>query len=134
MILSAFDSESAWLLVVKSFQRQSLPPICTHNVINDAIDPILCALRKCELFNKRSDRVKVSIVNHLTRLGFKFEFIYCIGNLPSGVPQKHQSPSTNGLRGVCQRLSHRCFPLVLRTMGLHSRYKIYSLEPYLISS
>jgi glycogen(starch) synthase len=36
-----------------------LPPICTHNVINDAVDPILNALRKCQLFNNRYDRVKV---------------------------------------------------------------------------
>jgi len=42
-----------------SSMRQSLPPICTHNVIDDGVDPILMALRRCELFNKRSDRVKV---------------------------------------------------------------------------
>jgi len=40
-------------------QRSSLPPICTHNVINDATDPILNALRRCQLFNNRYDRVKV---------------------------------------------------------------------------
>jgi glycogen(starch) synthase len=44
---------------VFSSMRTSLPPICTHNVIDDATDPILCALRKCQLFNSRSDRVKV---------------------------------------------------------------------------
>lgn len=42
-----------------SSMRDSLPPICTHNVVEDSIDPILCNLRRCELFNKRSDRVKV---------------------------------------------------------------------------
>jgi len=42
-----------------SSMRESLPPICTHNVIDDAVDPILCNLRRCQLFNKRSDRVKV---------------------------------------------------------------------------
>ncbi|CAF0815359.1 unnamed protein product [Didymodactylos carnosus] len=40
-------------------QRSSLPPICTHNVVDDNTDPILCALRRCQLFNNRSDRVKV---------------------------------------------------------------------------
>ncbi|CAF1540142.1 unnamed protein product, partial [Didymodactylos carnosus] len=40
-------------------QRSSLPPICTHNVVDDGIDPILCNLRRCQLFNYRSDRVKV---------------------------------------------------------------------------
>jgi glycogen synthase len=39
--------------------RHTLPPICTHNVINDDKDPILCELRRCQLFNNRSDRVKV---------------------------------------------------------------------------
>jgi len=40
-------------------QRSSLPPICTHNVIDDAVDPVLCAFRRCQLFNNRADRVKV---------------------------------------------------------------------------
>ncbi|CAF1270547.1 unnamed protein product [Rotaria sordida] len=40
-------------------QRSSLPPICTHNVNDDVHDPILNALRRCQLFNARYDRVKV---------------------------------------------------------------------------
>lgn len=36
-----------------------LPPITTHNIIDDATDPIMCALRRCQLFNNRYDRVKV---------------------------------------------------------------------------
>ncbi|CAF0803516.1 unnamed protein product [Rotaria sp. Silwood1] len=40
-------------------QRSTLPPICTHNVCDDVQDPILKALRRCQLFNARSDRVKV---------------------------------------------------------------------------
>lgn len=39
--------------------RSTLPPICSHNVVDDAIDPILNALRRCFLFNSSSDRVKV---------------------------------------------------------------------------
>lgn len=42
-----------------SSMRDTLPPICTHNVIDDGIDPILNALRRCQLFNNRFDRVKV---------------------------------------------------------------------------
>lgn len=42
-----------------SFQRTTLPPVCTHNVVDDGIDPILCSIRRCQLFNNRSDRVKV---------------------------------------------------------------------------
>lgn len=45
--------------VYTSIQRHGLPPICTHNVVDDSVDPILCALRKCQLFNNRYDRVKV---------------------------------------------------------------------------
>ena len=37
----------------------ALPPICTHNVINDADDQVLVKLRDCQLFNSHSDRVKV---------------------------------------------------------------------------
>ncbi|PAA55707.1 hypothetical protein BOX15_Mlig015376g5, partial [Macrostomum lignano] len=39
--------------------RTHLPPICTHNVIDDSKDPVLADLRRCQLFNNRSDRVKV---------------------------------------------------------------------------
>ena len=41
------------------FQRHSLPPICTHNVTEDQNDQVLNALRRCQLFNNRHDRVKV---------------------------------------------------------------------------
>ncbi|XP_048757365.1 glycogen [starch] synthase-like isoform X1 [Ostrea edulis] len=44
---------------IYSAQRNSLPPICTHNVNDDATDQILGALRKCQLFNRKEDRVKV---------------------------------------------------------------------------
>lgn len=40
-------------------QRQCLPPICTHNMLDDATDPILNSIRKMGLFNKSTDRVKV---------------------------------------------------------------------------
>ncbi|ESO00672.1 hypothetical protein HELRODRAFT_157348 [Helobdella robusta] len=40
-------------------KRCNLPPICTHNVLNDDVDPVLCAFRRCQLFNSHQDRVKV---------------------------------------------------------------------------
>ncbi|XP_050728294.1 glycogen [starch] synthase-like [Eriocheir sinensis] len=40
-------------------QRKTLPPITTHNVCDDAVDPVLSALRRCRLFNDPHDRVKV---------------------------------------------------------------------------
>ena len=43
-----------------SIQRSTgLPPICTHNMIDDGKDPILNKFRECHLFNHRHDRVKV---------------------------------------------------------------------------
>ena len=40
-------------------KRHTLPPIVTHNLVNDAEDPILNQMRRCQLFNHPSDRVKV---------------------------------------------------------------------------
>ncbi|XP_064360389.1 glycogen [starch] synthase, muscle isoform X1 [Dromaius novaehollandiae] len=40
-------------------QRQSFPPVCTHNMLDDATDPILTTIRRVGLFNSSSDRVKI---------------------------------------------------------------------------
>ncbi|XP_033883272.1 glycogen [starch] synthase, liver isoform X1 [Acipenser ruthenus] len=40
-------------------QRQSLPPVTTHNMLDDSTDPILSNIRRIGLFNSRTDRVKV---------------------------------------------------------------------------
>ena len=40
-------------------QRPTLPAVVTHNVDNDATDPILGTIRRLGLFNSREDRVKV---------------------------------------------------------------------------
>lgn len=42
-----------------ALQRNGLPPITTHNVIDDWNDPILAAVRRCNLFNTVHDRVKI---------------------------------------------------------------------------
>ncbi|MCJ1446651.1 MAG: glycogen synthase isoform 1 [Stictis urceolatum] len=42
-----------------AMRRSNLPPIVTHNMTNDAEDPILNQLRRVQLFNQPSDRVKV---------------------------------------------------------------------------
>ena len=44
---------------IMSAKRPGLPAICTHNVIDDHSDPVLCHLRRISLFNNKSDRVKV---------------------------------------------------------------------------
>ncbi|KFP90808.1 Glycogen [starch] synthase, liver, partial [Apaloderma vittatum] len=42
-----------------STQRHCLPPVTTHNMIDDSNDPILNTIRRIGLFNNRTDRVKV---------------------------------------------------------------------------
>lgn len=42
-----------------ALRRGSYPPIVTHNMMDDANDPILNQLRRVKLFNAPSDRVKV---------------------------------------------------------------------------
>lgn len=42
-----------------AMKRSNLPPIVTHNMVDDANDPILNQIRRCQLFNHPSDRVKV---------------------------------------------------------------------------
>ncbi|XP_077791441.1 glycogen [starch] synthase, liver isoform X1 [Podarcis muralis] len=44
---------------IYSTQRQGLPPVTTHNMIDDSTDPILSTIRRIGLFNNRTDRVKV---------------------------------------------------------------------------
>ncbi|EEP79116.1 glycogen synthase [Uncinocarpus reesii 1704] len=42
-----------------AMKRHNLPPIVTHNMLNDPEDPILNQLRRVQLFNYPTDRVKV---------------------------------------------------------------------------
>ncbi|KAF5378957.1 hypothetical protein D9757_008751 [Collybiopsis confluens] len=42
-----------------ALKRNSLPPVVTHNLIDDANDPILNQVRRVKLFNNEHDRVKV---------------------------------------------------------------------------
>lgn len=44
---------------VFALRRNSLPPVVTHNMADDAADPILNQIRRVQLFNRTSDRVKV---------------------------------------------------------------------------
>lgn len=56
-----FTTEDRVLLRRRVFalKRSNLPSIVTHNVINDNDDPIIKQLRRVQLFNHPSDRVKV---------------------------------------------------------------------------
>ncbi|KAH9848225.1 glycogen synthase [Lenzites betulinus] len=42
-----------------ALKRNALPPVTTHNMADDANDPILNQIRRVQLFNASSDRVKV---------------------------------------------------------------------------
>ncbi|SPC61101.1 probable glycogen synthase [Ustilago sp. UG-2017b] len=42
-----------------ALKRNSLPPVVTHNMQDDGNDPILNQIRRVQLFNRTSDRVKV---------------------------------------------------------------------------
>lgn len=42
-----------------AIKRDGLPPIVTHNLLDDANDPVLNHLRRTRLFNDHNDRVKV---------------------------------------------------------------------------
>jgi glycogen(starch) synthase len=44
---------------LQSFKKSSLPPIVTHNMVNDAEDPILNFLRSTNLINHPHDKVKI---------------------------------------------------------------------------
>lgn len=46
---------------IYALQRNGLPPVTTHNVVDDWNDAVLGAVRRCNLFNTTYDRVKVSI-------------------------------------------------------------------------
>uniref|UniRef100_A0A2K6GRQ4 Glycogen [starch] synthase n=1 Tax=Propithecus coquereli TaxID=379532 RepID=A0A2K6GRQ4_PROCO len=47
---------------ITAIERQSLPPVTTHNMIDDSTDPILSTIRRIGLFNNRADRVKVELI------------------------------------------------------------------------
>ena len=46
-----------------SAQRTNLPPVVTHNVIDNDTDPVLSHIRRIQLFNHRDDRVKVCFIS-----------------------------------------------------------------------
>lgn len=59
-------------------QRQSQPPICTHNMLEDAGDPILNCVRRIGLFNSSADRVKVRQTGEIQprHLELKCQFMF----------------------------------------------------------
>ena len=52
-----------------AMKRNALPPIVTHNMANDADDPVLNQIRRVQLFNHPSDRVKIVFHPEFLELG-----------------------------------------------------------------
>ncbi|XP_043943740.1 glycogen [starch] synthase, liver [Protopterus annectens] len=53
------DDISVMKRAIYATQRQSLPPVTTHNMTEDHIDPVLNTIRRIGLFNNRADKVKI---------------------------------------------------------------------------
>ena len=58
----------------------SLPPITTHNIVDDHMDPVMNAFRRCQLFNNHHDRVKV---NNFKFLVYMYVFFFFALNVKS---------------------------------------------------
>lgn len=99
-----------------SLNRSDLPPIVTHNMLDDAGDPILNHLRHRGLFNAREDRVKVvfhpefiSSTNPLFSLDYDQFVRGChLGVFPSYYEPWGYTPAectVMGVPSVCSNLS-----------------------------
>lgn len=88
-------------------QRQCLPPVCTHNMLEDSTDPILSSIRRIGLFNSSQDRVKVRARVHKCTFIYAHAIGYKValqsahssvsGHLPSGVSVLHVPAAAHGL-------------------------------------
>uniref|UniRef100_A0A0K0EB55 Glycogen [starch] synthase n=1 Tax=Strongyloides stercoralis TaxID=6248 RepID=A0A0K0EB55_STRER len=123
---------------VLSARRETLPPICTHNMVNDHQDPVLNAFRRCQLYNKPDDRVKVifhpeflSSVSPLIGLDYE-EFVRgChLGVFPSYYEPWGYTPAectVMGVPSVTTNLSgFGCF--VEENVPDHNQYGIYVID------
>jgi glycogen(starch) synthase len=95
--------EDAWVRLKRALHAQHRayqPPIVTHDLVDDANDPVLNHLRHRHLFNAADDPVKVI---------FHPEFVTSTSPLIGP-----------GLRPVRARLSPGDLPQLLRAVGLHT--------------
>lgn len=100
---------------VFALRRNSLPPVVTHNMADDGNDPILNQIRRVQLFNRSSDRVKVIFHPEFLNannpiLGLDYEefvrgchlgvFPSCVASLPlSGFAERAQI--LRAVRSLC---------------------------------
>lgn len=119
-------------------QKGGLPPICTHNVLDDHSDPVLCNIRRIQLFNSREDRVKVvfhpeflSSTNPLFKMDYE-EFVRgChLGVFPSYYEPWGYTPAectVMGIPSVTTNLSgFGCF--IAKHVADPSTYGIYIVD------
>ncbi len=115
---------------ILSLKRTGLPPIVTHNMIDDANDVILNHLRRLQMFNTPEDRVKVVfhpefICTYLASQIFDCQlstfsvFMHSQNCILYRLHSCQQPPVWHRVRSVCARLPSGHLPLVLRAMGLY---------------
>uniref|UniRef100_A0A7R9AX13 Glycogen [starch] synthase n=1 Tax=Timema shepardi TaxID=629360 RepID=A0A7R9AX13_TIMSH len=61
---------------IYALQRDGLPPVTTHNVVDDWNDPVLNTVRRCQLFNTIHDRVKLKYFQLMKLKIQLFSFVY----------------------------------------------------------
>lgn len=120
---------------VLALRRNSLPPVTTHNMADDANDPILNQIRRVQLFNRRTDRVKIVFHPEFLNsnnpiLGMDYEEF--VRGCHLGVFASYYEPVSDGsgearmqgrLRGAGRK------PSVLMTWGFLSKHNQWGYTP-----
>ena len=106
----------------------SLPPITTHNIVDDNLDPIMNAFRRCQLFNNHHDRVKVRMNNQWCQLFFLQNLTFS-GYFSPRVSQFNKSLVWIRLPRFCTWMSFRSFSQLLRALGIHSCWMYHHGHP-----
>lgn len=124
--------------ILSSKPRETLPPICTHNMVDDPNDQVLNAFRRCHLFNNDHDRVKVifhpeflSSVSPLIGLDYEDFVRGChLGVFPSYYEPWGYTPAectVMGIPSVTSNLSgFGCF--IEKQVPDHDTYGIYIVD------
>lgn len=121
-----------------ALQRPNLPPVVTHNVVDDSVDPVLQYIRRIHLFNQKEDRVKIvfhpeflSSTNPLFKMDYE-EFVRgChLGVFPSYYEPWGYTPAectVMGIPSVTTNLSgFGCF--IAQHVADPSTYGIYIVD------
>lgn len=88
-------------------QRHSLPPVTTHNMLDDSADPILSNIRRISLFNSRNDRVKVDLLSR--------SLICCLGLYSVSILPTSSTSRSSSIRSFYPP-QVPCSPWTMRTL------------------